>query len=68
MGPTGCPEMAVTNYQSMLRNISEELRQEMETQNIANLMASRISSIPTAANFITDNSLHLLHVVSFHSA
>ena len=37
MGPTGCPETAVTNYQSMQRNISEGLRQEMEIQNIVNL-------------------------------
>jgi hypothetical protein len=59
MGPTGCPETAVTNYQSMLRNISEELRQEMETQNIVNLMVRRIPSIQTPPNFITDNSLPL---------
>jgi len=52
-------------YQSMLRNISQELRQEMETQNVMHLMVSRISSIRTASNFMTDNSLHLL--VSFQS-
>jgi hypothetical protein len=52
-------------YQSMLRNISQELRQEMETQNVMHLMVSRISSIRTASNFMTDNSLHLS--VSFQS-
>jgi hypothetical protein len=38
MGPTGGPETAGTNCLSMLRNMSEELGQEMETQTIMNLM------------------------------
>ena len=64
MGPTGCPETAVTNYQSMQRNISEDLRQEMETQNIMNFIVQRISSIQTASKHINVN-LRLL--VSFQS-
>jgi len=29
MGPTGCPETSVTNYQSTLRNIPEKRRCQM---------------------------------------
>ena len=29
MGPIGCPETSVSNYQSMLNNVSEDLRSHL---------------------------------------
>jgi len=47
MGPLGCPETSITNYQSTLRNIPEERKSDLRCGGSLNSRLIRLITVAT---------------------